>query len=221
MMLYMLKCIHLSDSSMKSRLFFCLCTVTGLFSFSVTFAQDDVEEKKKPSWSTGLPERKSAPSMNTPSAEVEKPQFAMEQPASIDIPETDMALPAGLTQKFVMPEITIDNSAPEIDEPEVEYKVYTAIDSAMLNNYSWEIVEMEPVKIPKTLSFSYQEVMLEISINPQGRVVKVARVSDRTSNTILNYASKTIKKWRFKAPEDDGINGIVSKTMKVELLPRS
>lgn len=158
--------------------------------------------------------------MNTPASEIEKPSFEVEQPASIELPETDMALPDGLQQQFVMPDMTIDNSLAEAIESEVEYADYTATDSAQFNNYSWEILVMEPVKTPNSLSFSNQQVMLEISINPKGQVVKVRRVNDRTSNKILNYASNTIKNWRFTAPEAVGINGIISKTMTVELVPR-
>ena len=33
---------------------------------------DETDDKKKPSWSTGLPERQAAPTMNTPDLSVEK-----------------------------------------------------------------------------------------------------------------------------------------------------
>ncbi len=213
---------------MRRTLILTVCTMTGLLCITHAWAQEAEEEKKKPSWSTGLPERASVPTMNTPASEIDKPSFEVEQPTSIEIPAADLALPDGLQQKFELPEMTIDNSTPEVIEsdvepdvePDVEYGDFAATDSAQLNNYSWEILDMEPVKIPKSLSFSNQQVMLEISINPKGEVVKVRRVNDRTSNKILNYASSTIKKWRFSAPEAVGINGIISKTMTVALEPR-
>lgn len=201
---------------MSNTLIIVLSAMVGLIGMTNAWAQDN-EDKKKPSWSTGLPERKSAPIINTPSSEMAKPTFEIEQPGLIELPESDLAVPAGLQQKFELPEIIIDNSASEDIDESVDYE---DIDLAQLHNYSWEILAMEPVKIPKTLSFSNQEVMLEISINPQGEVVKVQRVNDRTSNKILNYANTAIKQWRFKPPAAVGINAIISKIMRIELLPR-
>lgn len=228
----MLKLIIFLTQSMRHLFILILSMLAGVFCPAVTFAQDD-EEKKKPSWSTGLPERHKTPSMNTPDAKVEKPLFEMDQPASIDIPESDMAFPEGLDQKFEMPEITINQSAPKEpkqeepkkeepkkEEPKKEYAVYSDNDPFVLDQYQWETIEMEPVKIPKTLYFSHKEVLLEVTINPEGQVLKVARVSDRTPNSILSYANRAIKKWRFKAPSEHGIDGNITDIIRVELFSR-
>ena len=211
------------DILMKNSLNLSLSVLVGLICSTNVFAQD--EEKKKPSWSTGLPERQVTPSLNAPAAEVEKPQFEIQQPTLIDIPEAGVTLPEGLNEKFEMPAVIIDNSlgvTEEIqqEEQQNDYADYSAADSSLLDNYQWETIEMEPVIIPKVLYFTYKEVLLEITINPEGRVIKVNRVSDRTSLGVLTYASNVIKKWRFKAPAEIGIDGNITKTMLVKLEPR-
>ena len=219
----MIRSYFLKSILMKNTLNFSFLMVVGLiFSTSAT-AQD--EEKKKPSWSTGLPERQATPNMNAPAAEVEKPQFEIQQPTFIDIPDTGITLSEGLNQNFEMPDITIDNSlnkTAEIEQVEHQndYAEYSAVDSTLLDKYQWETIEMEPVIIPKVLYFTYKEVLLEITINPEGKVIKVNRVSDRTSLGVLTYASNAIKKWRFKAPADIGIDGNITKEMVVKLEPR-
>ncbi len=220
-----------------------LCLLMGLFYPLVSLAQESEEtEKKKPSWSTGLPERKTAPSMNAPVTEVGKPDFEMAEPETIEMPESDMELTDGLNNEFTMPQITIDNSLSEEVEPEpepepvveskpietsdVQYEVYAATDSSVNRNsslagdYQWEIIKMKPVKVPKTLLYKAQDVMLEITINPLGEVVKVNRVDKRLSDSIFKYANHVIKKWRFEAPESAGIDSNISQTMRVELQPR-
>lgn len=193
----------------------------GLLMTGDGFAQDDNEPKKKPSWSTGLPERQVKPSMDQPEVQVDQPAIDIEQ-AEIEVERPNgLAIETEFQTDFTLPQIEISSIKDDEDEPQVEYEVFSAADIDSQYDYDWQIEEMRPVKIPKTLSFSYQNVMLEVSINPKGEVVKVKRVSDRTSNVILNYATQTMKKhWKFSAPEAVGITGIITKIMSVDLVSR-
>lgn len=220
-MLYMLKWLFFkfTDRHMKHPIVWLilscsLWTAAGL-------AQEQTTEKKKPSWSQGLPERQATPDFRKPAAPVGQPTAEINEP-EVDMPSAvDVAIDSELTPDFEMPAIEIQVAEPAADEAALEYQVYAASEASALNDYDWQLLEGEPVEIPKTLSFSYKEVWLEVSINPRGEVVKVQRISDRTGMVILNYASQALKNWRFSPPEAVGIDGVISKTMKIDLIPRS
>lgn len=237
-----------------------------LFTSCVLFAQQDKDEdkdKKKPSWSTGLPERTAAPTLNKPSTDIGKPDFGVAEPDNSSMPATDMSLDNELSEGFALPEITIDTNLPvasqqkttkshqavtsdssdlkveekTVDEAVVESQAAITEPNADISDrvsetligtsgnlspadYDWELVEMVPVKIPRSMSYSYKEVTLEVHINPQGEVVTVKRMSDLTSNKLLNYSLKAMKNWRFRPPADYGIDEVISKAILVELVPR-
>ncbi len=205
--------------------------------------------KKKPSWSTGLPERKAAPSMNKPNIDLGKPDVDLDRPDLVEMPSTDVAIDR---ESFAIPEISIEPATPTSavppvaksssrtrrtvsfdasavtteEEPEMQVEdvqpeaVAMVDNSKQLNGYDWEILKSEPIKIPKSLSFSYKDVKLEVHINPEGKVVKVKRLSDLTSNLILNYSTKTLKKWQFRPPAEFGISEVIQTNMVVDLVAR-
>ncbi len=211
---------------------------------------DDAEDKKKPSWSTGLPERQAAPTMNTPDLNVEKPQVDVGQPDVVEMPVTDMAIER---PSFSMPAIEI---APVTDDANVPPAPKSSSRARQANNddepsspvrstinntaqaitagqpyqvlgeqnypngYVWEALVSEPVKIPKSLSFSYKQIQLEVHINPAGEVVKVKRLDDVTSSMLLNYSNRTLKKWQFRPPAEFGIDEVLVNSLLVEMVAR-
>ena len=88
------------------------------------------------------------------------------------------------------------------------------------NGYVWEALVSEPVKIPKSLSFSYKEIQLEVHINPAGEVVKVKRLDDVTSSMLLNYSNRALKQWQFRPPAEFGIDEVLVNSLLVEMVAR-
>lgn len=249
---------------MKILFLWVLMMVPGALFAQQDGAEDENENKKKPSWSTGLPERTAAPTLNKPSTNLGKPSFDVADPVKTELPSADVSFNNELSEGLKLSEIDLgsplpvakpqinqeDNnvvsfdSSPEVREeqqaaePVIEPALVTESENiiavaeqpAILNagnhvnrnksSYDWEILKMEPVKIPRSMSYSYQEVTLEVHINPQGEVVKVKRLNDLTSNKLLNYSTKAMKNWQFKAPADYGINEVISTALVVKLEPR-
>lgn len=208
---------------------------------------DEAEDKKKPSWSTGLPERQAAPTMNTPDLSVEKPRMDVGQPEVVEMPTTDLAIEQ---PSFSMPAIEmapvnddgnvppaaksssrsrpVNNRTEDTSETssQAEAVVTTGRPYRLLgeqnypNGYVWEALVSEPVKIPKSLSFSYKEIQLEVHINPAGEVVKVRRLDDVTSTMLLNYSSRALKEWQFRPPAEFGIEEVLVNSMLVDMVAR-
>lgn len=83
--------------------------------------------------------------------------------------------------------------------------------------YSWKIIQSEPISIPKTLYFSKKQVRLRVTINPQGEVVKVRGIRKTTPHSVLNYVNQALKAWQFEPPQNFGIDENITKVLVIPL----
>ena len=89
------------------------------------------------------------------------------------------------------------------------------------NQYSWTLDRQFPVKISANLFSQHQSVLLKVFINKLGEVVAVERVLATTPENIVQQAERSLKRWRFAAPVDQGIkDDLLSRVFKVELTAR-
>lgn len=191
------------------------------------------EEKKRPSWSQGLPERQAAPQPGKPAI----------NPVQADTPEFDVKpeiepINAGLemeidTKAFAVPKPVIEPvtaPAPEDSAPsaanrrEALEQYYAGEDEAsdeqqqaLIKQYTWSVLKTSPIQIPSDYSGS-DSLKLHIQINPKGRVVKVTRADSSIPEYVVESAEKSIKGWRFEPPGDLGIDAVIGKTFTIDVV---
>ncbi len=197
---------------------------------SVAFAQ---EEKKRPSWSQGLPERQAAPQAGSPGmnrVEVKKPEFDVKPEIEPISSGLEMELD---TQAFSVPEPTIE----PVTQPEQESASLNAANrrealeqyyagndesaneqqQALIKQYKWAVLKTSPIQIPSDYSGS-DSLKLHIQINPKGRVVRVTRADSSIPEYVVESAEKSIKGWRFEPPKNLGIEEVIGKTFTIDVV---
>lgn len=87
--------------------------------------------------------------------------------------------------------------------------------------YSWTLQRQFPVKVSPALLRQHDRVLLRVMINSLGEVVQVDRVTADTPEPIIDQASRSLKRWRFAAPINEGIEqGLLAKVFEVPLAAR-
>ena len=195
----------------------------------------EAEEKKRPSWSQGLPERTAAPSMQVP---VTKPTDFRPEAPTVDLDVSDVlenpvmtvAEPIEQTADPVIemadeveveaPEVvaeTAEDSAdvrllaaaePLINQPERTEPtglIPEVDESLSADQYSWTIEKQLPVRVSANVFSQYNSVLLKVMINNNGEVVGVDKVIANTPDLVVQQAERSLKRWRFLAPASEGI----------------
>lgn len=90
---------------------------------------------------------------------------------------------------------------------------------ADLEAFVWEIVNRTPVEYPPRAAVQNIEgwVDVEVTINSTGEVISVSPVKySRGGRIFAKNAVKSVKNWKFKAPNSEGINTNLSRIYKIE-----
>lgn len=186
------------------------------------------DEKKRPSWSQGLPERKTAPTaaslMSKPKSEIDfRPAQESFKP-ELDTTEIQLNFQPKSTNDFkveVEPtpiEVSLSreemrDSFYKVEDDEQEPEV---VDSELLAQYKWQVVKVSNVEVPSDFDAS-EALNLNIHINPKGRVVKVVSEDEEVSSKAMRMIEKSIKKWRFEPPGDLGIAANINKSFNIDI----
>jgi len=198
-----------------------------LFASVAGYAQE--ENKKRPSWSQGLPERQAAM----------KPGDAGFKPARPGAPEVDVTPdlePMGgdldmelVTEPIAVPQPVIDapvnTTEAEITNREEAREQYfsgqaviaSAEQEALIKQYKWAVLKTSPINIPSDYTGT-DSLKLHIQINPKGKVVKVTRADAGIPEYVVDSAEKSIKRWRFEPPEDMGIEEVIGRTFTIDVV---
>ncbi len=205
----------------------------------------DDEDKKRPSWSQGIPERKATPKLGVPEFDPTTPEINL-QPESTAAEQTEAFSVETIAPVLEQPKPTLP-ARPVVEEPAAETSTYqtqaetspedvtpvtveaqpVTVSSApqLLSSgmsYDWQIVYQQPVQVPASLMADQSSVLLKISINVRGEVIDVETVQNDTPGSLLNHAKKSISRWRFVSPREQGINeAILSKVFEIYLTAKT
>jgi len=195
-------------------------------------AQD--ENKKRPSWSQGLPERQATLQPGNPSfkpadnSEPSKSEPIVSDMGKPELPDIDVGI---LTEPVVIPEpVLVIESAPVAASPkgrkEALEHYYSSEQQAeeakqivinpLVAQYTWKPIKTSPIEIPGHINGS-ESLKLVIQINPNGKVVSVAKADSNMSSLVLQSAEKSILNWRFEPPSELGITENISKTFTIDV----
>ncbi len=186
------------------------------------------DEKQKPSWSQGLPERTKAPTTQPDMIDIKDPSAAANDDLRPEMDlETDMSdFDLGMDLPKAKPPVTepieavepVDTTEPQqvvVAEPEVK----VALPEPALSDpdeYNWRVIESHPIVIPRTYFYDKDSVKVKVTINPEGEVVRVKGSSRNLSQSVVFSVQKQLKNWRFDPPANHGITSSIS---KVHVLP--
>jgi hypothetical protein len=211
---------------MKKTVVLCLVLVA-----SVGFAQE--ENKKRPSWSQGLPERQTAPQPGKPAinpVQAETPEFDVKPEIEPISGGLEMELD---TEAFAVPKPVIEPIAASPKQPlspkatnrrEALEQYYEGNEEStdeqqqqLIKQYKWSILKTSPIEIPSDYTGS-ESLKLHIQINPKGRVVRVTRADSTIPEYVVESAEKGIKRWRFEPPGDLGIEEVIGRTFTIDVI---
>lgn len=186
------------------------------------------EQKKRPSWSQGLPERQNAPSagslLSKPKAVIDDTPEQQAIRPELEAPEIDLGFKPKPASEFNVEPVSVDLSLSreemresfyesEKDQPEPEVEV---VDSALLAQYKWQVVKVTEVEVPNNFDAS-KALNLNIHINPKGEVIKVVSEDSGLSSRAMRVIEKSIKNWRFEPPADLGIASNINKSFNIDI----
>ncbi len=195
-----------------------------------SISDDTAKNKKRPSWSQGLPERQSSintiTSMNslktnTDTEENLKDDIKFnktEMPnIEIDVASTKPVMelkiePVNhniLTRKQVFEQYYSSDKKTEKENT-------TNSDDSLSSAYKWTPIKTSPVNISE--SFDTNEALkLNIQINPKGDVTRVTSADNSIPRKVFKHVEKSILNWKFQAPEKVGITEKISKTFTIDI----
>ncbi len=207
-------------------LLLCLCTTA-------------TAQKKRPSWSQGLPKKNAVPTMHvpktdSPSFQVDTPEPGVDLPvAVIEVWSVEPTHPEPPQTTELSTDVDVATATRQAAEPLEDQAVVastpiTLVSAASnrltvqpVNNYSWAIQRQFPIKVSPATRQHRDSLLLEVKINDQGEVLSVAAVSDDTPKSLVLQASRAMQRWRFAAPADEGITTAeLSRVLKVPLAAR-
>ena len=199
-------------------------TLISLLCLSLSLALS-AKELKRPSWSQGLPQRTDA---KAPVIEITKP-LAEETTSNLN---RTIIKPSHQTQSisapapiFPQPKPMIETAPPESAPSDNIQSTITVIQSkpATINDkphYPWNITRMTAVTAPSFWVKKYPTVHINISIQPNGQVEAIHEVTDKPiPQALMLKIQRTIKQWRFTAPEEYGIQTNLTRPFKIQLQP--
>jgi TonB family protein len=205
------------------------------------------EQTRRPSWSSGLPERQKTESMTRPDLSkdfqddltIDRSELGLERPV-IEMPEADMEQQAEPQEE---PAIAIDSSEEPVsddetpvDEVPVEQQPVVAepepapaiepdpepVPEIEPATYEWLVIEQAEVNFPSRGIRNQINgwVDVEVTLNPQGDVVSAQTVdfSDE-AGIYVEAAEESLQNWVFQPPQEQGVTELVSKVFRVDFVP--
>ena len=189
--------------------------------------------KKRPSWSQGLPERTAAPTLNPSNISLKQAEFKIDrstfknewEPEGVAITEVEKHTtslaptrhPSQGIESFVP--ITTEATKPSQTSESVDDRsAQLSPNQAAQPAFNWKPLRLIPVQVPQTILEQQNSVLLKIEINTLGEVIAVSPVVNDTNPAILIHAQRHIKRWRFEVPHHHGITNPISRVFKVDLV---
>lgn len=201
------------------------------------------EQTRRPSWSSGLPEREKPEAMSRPGLSqdfqqeltidrselgLERPKVALpdreaeEQSASQDEPS--------VTTESIEESVSDSNESPEsepsvvaepeaIIEAEPEPEPEPVIEPA---TYEWQVINQADIEFPSRGVRNQINgwVDVEVTLNPQGDVVSAQTVDySDDAGIYVEAAEESLRKWTFQPPQEQGVNELVSKVYRIDFIP--
>ncbi len=184
------------------------------------------EQKKRPSWSQGLPERQSTPSagslLTKPKADIDVTPEQQKIRPELEAPEIDLGFQPKSVNEFKVEPVSVDLSLSREEMRESSYESDDnkpkdeVIDSELLAQYKWQVLKVTSVEVPNNFDAS-EALNLNIHINPKGEVVKVVSEDPGVSSRAMRVIEKSIKNWRFEPPADLGIASNINKSFNIDI----
>lgn len=208
-----------------------------IFSLLMTFvvsAQEEGQEqnKKRPSWSEGLPERQATMSptssmlkQETQKESVSNEPVVIEKPVAptfeVELVTEPMVVPEPMTEIKVDPIATIPVNREKVreqyfsnEQPATES--LESKESHLIAQYKWKVLKTTPVEIPGK-GDENDSLKLIIQINPKGHVTRVLKGDANMPSIVLKSVEKSIRNWRFQPPSEIGITENISKTFTIDV----
>lgn len=198
--------------------------------------QQPKEETRRPSWSSGLPEREIVEPVEAPklkvdmdtSMDMDMSEFGLERP-KIELNLPDESLPQEQPVAESQSESVIEPSAEVIEEPvaEIVPEVIPEPEPAPTvvvppPVYKWVVTERAPVDFPAVAARRQLSgwVDIEVTLNPQGDVVASEAVDYSADGRVfIDAAESSVNQWRFQPPQEQGVNDLVSNVYRIEFTP--
>lgn len=208
--------------------------------FSVTVkAQTD---KKRPSWSQGLPERQKTVSTSQPRLSIQDES----QSTDVEAPIHDNI--AAETPTFELEEFAPPQLKYEINQTATEQPTQTeentnsphsvsgsnyrsrlsagqrfqkrssnkTVKNPLHDEYKWQVLSTTPIGVPSHLN-NVTNLNIEIFIKPDGSVSRVSSTDPNVTSQLLKYVTESVENWQFEAPEKIGIYDEMSKNFAIEI----
>jgi TonB family protein len=199
------------------------------------------EQTRRPSWSSGLPEREKSEAMSRPDLSqdfqqdltIDRSELGLERP-KVGLPDQeaeDQSTPQdepSVTTESIEESVSDSNELPESEpsvasepEPEViiEAEPEPVIEPA---TYEWLVINQADVEFPSRGVRNQIDgwVDVEVTLNPQGDVVSAQTVdySDE-AGIYVEAAEESLRKWTFQPPQEQGVNELVSKVYRIDFIP--
>lgn len=189
------------------------------------------EQTRRPSWSSGLPERQKADPIGRPGLSnefkdeltIDRSELGLQRPeisisSEVDDSATSEESPEVIAEPEEQPAIEqqpIEELPVVVEEPVVEPEPEPV-------TYEWLVLEQADVEFP-TRGIRNQVsgwVDVEVTLNPQGDVVNAEAVANSNGAAIyVDSAERSIRNWIFQAPQEQGVNELVSKVYRIDFVP--
>jgi TonB family protein len=219
------------------------------------FAQDDdqkdqsEEQTRRPSWSSGLPEREKTETMSRPGLSrdfkdeltIDRSELGLERP-QIDTPEPVVDQQESSQQESTTPTETptepiVENQTTPVTEqsealePETIPEPQPVVESTPEPqpepepepaSYEWQVIQQAEVDFPSRGIRNQINgwVDVEVTLNPQGDVVSTQTVDySADAGIYVKAAEESLQKWIFQPPQEQGVNNLVSKVYRVDFVP--
>lgn len=197
------------------------------------------EQTRRPSWSSGLPEREKTEAMSRPDLSqdlkqdltIDRSELGLERP-KVAIPDQETeeqsasqeepSATTESTEESVSDINELTESEPIVEsepEPVIEPEPEPVIEPA---TYEWQVINQADVEFPSRGVRNQINgwVDVEVTLNPQGDVVSAQTVdySDE-AGIYVEAAEESLRKWTFQPPQEQGVNDLVSKVYRIDFIP--
>jgi hypothetical protein len=188
--------------------------------------------KKRPSWSQGLPERQASVKQISSMYNQQSPEKpVIDDPIAVDLlsaPDIDVDI---ISEPILVPapELTmaIDSiQADSVSRKDIREQYYNndsqesqqskGLENQLVAQYKWQVLSTTPIQMIG-MDGEIESLELIIHINPEGHVIKVAKADASISSRVLQSAEQSIRNWRFQPPAELGIKESISKTFTIDI----
>jgi len=208
--------------------------ILGLLMTFDVFAQEQGSEqnKKRPSWSEGLPERQATMKhTSTMYKQQSVEESVSDEPVIAEKPMAPTFDVELVTEPIVVPspvtEIAVESLLKaSVDREKAREQYFSSEEQAaevleskehlLIAQYNWQVLKTTPIDIPGQ-GDENGTLKLTIQINPKGHVTRVSKADASIPAIVLRSAEKSIRNWRFQPPSEIGITENISKTFTIDI----